>query len=167
VSASTVHRIERGRLEPTVDMLERLIAATGERLEIRSVTDPTTLAGLARAIAADIDTNPRDISNPVRRAAELASRLLAAQQPVEDALLVAPPPTGDRHWDAFLGALAEWLAVRMGVPTPAWAQDSRRYLDEAWWVTPMTSLRASEYAGSPASFQQRGVYIHHDSLVNV
>jgi hypothetical protein len=134
---------------------------------IRAVNDPTTIAGLARAIAADLDVDPGDISTPVRRAAKLASRFLAATGLVEAALVVAPPPTGDRRWDAFLGALAEWLAVRVGVSSPAWAHEPSRYLERAWWVTPMKSLRVSEYAGSPASFQQRGVYIHRDSLINV
>jgi hypothetical protein len=31
----------------------------------------------------------------------------------------------------------------------------------------MASLHAWQYAGSPASFQDRGVYIHRESLINV
>ncbi len=167
VSPSTVHRIERGRLEPTVAMLARLVAATGERLDVRSVTDPSTLAGLARAISADVDADPDDIATPVRRSAELASRFLRAATPGVEPLLTPPPPTGDRRWDAFLAALAEWLAVRVSLPAPAWVDEPDRFLDRAWWVTPMRSLRASEYAGSPVSFQRHGVYIHRASLVNV
>jgi len=31
----------------------------------------------------------------------------------------------------------------------------------------MESMRAWEYAGSPMSFQSRGVYLHRESLTNV
>jgi len=51
--------------------------------------------------------------------------------------------------------------------TPAWVYDEVRYLGYGWWVTKMRSLQAWEYAGSPASFQSRGIYIHRESLINV
>jgi hypothetical protein len=78
-----------------------------------------------------------------------------------------PPPTGDSRWDAFLAGLSEWLAVRAGLSAPAWVHDADRYLRRGWWVTPMKSMHAWEYAGSPMSFQVRGVYLHRDSLANV
>ena len=78
-----------------------------------------------------------------------------------------PPPTGDARWDAFLGGLAEWLAVPADFPVPAWARNESRYLHHGWWITRMVSMRAWEYAGSPMSFQIRGIYIHRDSLTNV
>ena len=78
-----------------------------------------------------------------------------------------PPPTGDARWDAFLGGLAEWLAVRADFPVPAWARNESRYLRRGWWISPMASMRAWEYAGSPMSFKIRGIYIHRDSLTNV
>jgi len=78
-----------------------------------------------------------------------------------------PPTTDDPHWDAFLGALAEGLAVRAGLPAPEWTHKDRRYLRRGWWVTPMKSMRGWEYAGSPAAFQSHGVYLHCDSLANV
>jgi hypothetical protein len=52
------------------------------------------------------------------------------------------------------------------MPAPAWVHDRDRYLRRGWWVSPMASMRAWEYAGSPASFQTRGVYLHRESLVN-
>jgi hypothetical protein len=50
---------------------------------------------------------------------------------------------------------------------PEWAHAETRYLHRGWWVTRMKSMRAWEYAGTPVSFQIRGVYIHRDSLTNV
>jgi hypothetical protein len=109
-----------------------------------------------------------DLSWPVRKAAELAHRFRHADPDSQRRMIAAEPPmTGDAKWDAFLGALAEWLAVTAGEPTPGWARAEGRYLRCGWWVTPMKSMQAWEYAGSPASFQSHGVYIHRDSLANV
>jgi transcriptional regulator with XRE-family HTH domain len=168
VSPSTIHRIERGHLAPTVDMLERILAATGLRLELATRPDPQSVAGLGRSIAADLRSSPEDRTTPVRRAAEFAARFDRSDQPTRMAMLaVRPAPTSDRRWDSFLAALAEWLGVRGGVPTPSWVHEHDRYLDRSWWVTPMRSLEAWEFAGSPASFQRHGVYLHRDSLTNV
>jgi transcriptional regulator with XRE-family HTH domain len=168
VSPSTVHRIERGRLAPTVEMLERILAATGLRLELATEPDSRSVAGLGRAIAGDLRHDPDDRMTPVRRAAELTARFERGDQSTRAVMLSRPPATtGDPRWDSFLAALAEWLGVRGSVPVPAWVHDRDRYLDRSWWVTPMRSLEAWEYAGSPASFQQHGVYLHRDSLTNV
>lgn len=78
-----------------------------------------------------------------------------------------PPSTGAATWDAFVGGLAEWLAVNAGVPTPEWTGRDGRFLRRSWWVSPMRSMRAWEYAGSPISFKIRGVYLHRDSVTNV
>jgi hypothetical protein len=78
-----------------------------------------------------------------------------------------PPKTGDTRWDAFVAALAEWLAVRSGLAAPDWVHADDRYLHRGWWVTRMQSMRAWEYAGSPASFKSHGVYLHRESLTNV
>jgi len=168
VSPSTVHRIEQGRLVPTVEMLDRLVRATGRRLEVVVRPDPTSIIGLAQLLGADLERSHEDRTGPVRRAAEFAAWFAhrdAATQHV--AIESEPPSTGDPRWDAFLAALVEWLAVRHGVEVPSWARDPARYLDAAWWVTTVPSLHAWEFAGSPASFQSHGVYLHRDSLTNV
>lgn len=168
VSPSTVHRIEQGKLVPTVDMLDRLVGATGSRLEVAVRPDSQTIAGLARIIASDLDRDPEDRTVPVRRAAEFAARFHRRDPEARElAIQSEPPPTGSVHWDAFLAALVEWLAVRHGTAVPAWVHDASRYLERGWWVTTMPSLHTWEFAGSPASFQSHGVYLHRDSLVNV
>lgn len=167
VAASTVHRLERGEMQPTMETLERIASAAGCRLEVEAQLDSAaSVVGLARSIQADLRN--RDTDAPVRRAAELAHRFQAADRETQHRMVTAPPPDiGDVRWDAFVAALAEWLAVRAGIPTPAWTHESRRYLRGGWWVTPMVAMRAWEYAGSPASFKTRGVYLHRDSLTNV
>jgi len=167
LATSTVHRIERGELQPTMDTLERIAEAAGTRLRVEAELDyAASLVGLARSIRVAIIDG--DESRPVRMAAEFAHRFESVDAAARARMISAePPPSGDPRWDAFLGALAEWLAVRIGAPVPDWALHDGRFLRRGWWVTPMPSLRAWEYAGSPASFQIRGVYLHRDSLTNV
>jgi transcriptional regulator with XRE-family HTH domain len=168
VSPSTVHRIEQGRLVPTVEMLDRLVRAAGGRLEVAVRPDPRTITGLAQTIEADLRQDPEDCTVPVRRAAEFAAHFDRSEPSTEQSMIrPRPPRTGDAHWDAFLAALVEWLAVGHGVDVPEWVHDPSRYLKEGWWVTTMPSMHAWEFAGSPASFQSHGVYLHRDSLANV
>lgn len=167
VATTTVHRIEQGEIDPRVGTLERIAAAAGTRLHIGSEVDyAASIVGLALSIRSAISEG--DETRPVRMAAELVNRFGAGDAPTRSGMISAePPPTGDARWDAFVAALAEWLAVRTGVPAPPWAYHKDRYLGRGWWVTPMGSMRAWEYAGSPASFRIRGVYLHRDSLTNV
>ncbi len=167
VAASTVHRIERGELQPTVDTLAQIVAAGGSRLHLEAQGDHTvSLVGLARSIQPDVTAGQYIV--PIRKAAEFAARFTAADPETRHRMITArPPATGDRRWDAFVAGLAEWLAVRADVPAPTWVSDENRYLRQGWWVTPMKSMRAWEYAASPMSFQSRGVYVHRESLANV
>ncbi len=166
VAASTIHRIEQGDLNPTVAMVERIVEASGMRLHIETQVDyAASVLGLARSIQGDISRG--DTSTPVRKAAELTHRFHQADGNTRHRMIAAEPPTtGDARWDAFVAALAEWLAVQADDDVPPWAHDDRRYLRHGWWVTPIKAVHAWEYAGTPASFQHRGVYIHRDSLTN-
>lgn len=167
VATSTIHRIERGEIHPTIDILERITQAAGVRLRVEPVPDyAASIVGLARAIRDDITSG--DATMPVRRAAELAARFETSDVEARHRMINAEPPAiGDARWEAFVAALAEWLAIRAAMTAPDWVHHADRYLHESWWVTPMASMRAWEYAGSPASFQTRGVYLHRDSLTNV
>lgn len=168
VATSTVHRIERGLLQPTVETLERIAEAAGVRVDLEPRIDSSaSLVGLARAIREDL-RGAGGAPSAVRRAAELVARFDRAGPAARRRMIAAaPPPTGDERWDAFAGALGEWLAMRGRLRAPAWVGTDRRFLRRGWWVTPAASLRAWEYAGSPAAFKIRGVYLHRDSLVNV
>jgi transcriptional regulator with XRE-family HTH domain len=166
VAVSTVHRIERGDLRPTVDTLERVVAASGRRLLLDAPADyGHSMLGLGLAIREDLAAG--DSSAIIRKAAELVHRFETSDPEVQRRMLRAEPPlTGAPTWDALLAGLAEWLAVKVGIGPPGWASHADRFLDRAWWVTPMASMRAWEYAGAPVSLQRRGVYIHRDSLTN-
>jgi transcriptional regulator with XRE-family HTH domain len=167
VAASTVHRIEQGEIQPTVDTLAQIVEAAGSRLWVEAHLDhAASVVGLALSMQPDAAAGGYIV--PVRKAADLAARFAGADVETRRRMITArPPETGDPRWDAFLGGLAEWLAVRAGLPAPAWVRDDSRYLRRGWWVTPMESMRAWEYAGSPMSLQSRGVYLHRESLTSV
>jgi transcriptional regulator with XRE-family HTH domain len=166
LAVSTIHRTERGELHPTVDTLDRIVSATGRRLHLDVRPDSSgSILGLGLVLRDELDEG--DGPSVVRRAAELTSRFDSAPVPSRSGMLMAePPPVGTVEWDAFLGGFAEWLAVRGGVEAPAWTESPLRFLDRGWWVTPMVSMRAWEFAGTPVSLQRRGVFLHRDSLIN-
>jgi transcriptional regulator with XRE-family HTH domain len=166
VATSTVHRIERGEMDPTVQMLQRLAQAAGMHVRVEAHVDyAASLLGLGRCIAGDADGTGL---GAVRMSAELAHRFRGADAATRARMISAEPVfTGDPRWDAFLAGLGEWLAVTAGLLVPSWTRGKGRFLDQGWWITPMKSMRAWEYAGTPMSFKLRGVYVHRDSLVNV
>lgn len=75
-----------------------------------------------------------------------------------------PPSTGDARYDAMLAAIAEYLCAREGMLAPAWVEDSRRFLDQWWFVSGIRSLHADAIVHSPISFARRGVFITAGAL---
>lgn len=73
----------------------------------------------------------------------------------------------DRRADAYLGAVAEHVAVRSGVPVPEWSRSDSRFLDQFWWPTRFVDLRARTIVESPAAFRRRGIYIGANTLERV
>jgi hypothetical protein len=82
----------------------------------------------------------------------------------ERALEDAPPPTGDPRFDAFLGGLAEHLALAHGLRPPSWTADPSRFAERFWFVSPVEGFRAIQIARSPSAFRRRGIFIHPDAL---
>ncbi len=78
-----------------------------------------------------------------------------------------PAPTGDRRWDAFLGALAEHLAFHDDLLCPTWAGAPERFLDRWWFLSNTPSGRAEAIVTAPASFVRRGVFIERRDLERV
>ncbi len=100
VAASTVHRIEKAELHPTVDTLRRILETAGVRLRLEPQPDhAVSLVGLARSIRADVvgTGTDGDWTWSVRRAAELVSRFRAADGATRHRMITAEPrPPGHR-----------------------------------------------------------------------
>lgn len=78
-----------------------------------------------------------------------------------------PEPTGDARWDAYLGALAEHLAIAHGLERPSWCLEPSRFLDRFWFVSEVPGFRATAIAQAPAAFRRRGVFVPERSLHRV
>lgn len=88
-----------------------------------------------------------------------AGRRLAALQP--------RPALVDPACDAYLGALAEHLALSLGLPRPDWCLDADRFLETMWFASDLPGLRASMIVESPSAFRRRGLFIGATTLSRV
>lgn len=84
-----------------------------------------------------------------------------------EAIAPAPAPTGDRRYDAYLGALGEHLAIAHHLERPAWTVERTRFLDRFWFVSEVPGFRAISVSQAPAAFRRRGVFIPERSLRRV
>lgn len=85
----------------------------------------------------------------------------------EEAIVERPEPTGDVRFDAYLGALAEHLAIAHGLERPRWSVEPGRFLDRFWFVSEVPGFRAIAIAQAPAAFRRRGVFLPERSLHRV
>lgn len=84
-----------------------------------------------------------------------------------DAIVEKPLPTGDLRHDAYLGALAEHLAVIHSLQRPAWSVEEDRFLSSFWFVSEVPGFRAISIAQAPAAFRRRNVFVPERSLHRV
>jgi len=71
------------------------------------------------------------------------------------------------RYDAYLGALAEHLAVAHDLERPTWAIEPERFLDRFWFVSEVPGFRAVSISQAPAAFRRRGVFVPERSLHRV
>jgi hypothetical protein len=84
-----------------------------------------------------------------------------------EAIADPPEPTGEARYDAYIGALAEHLAVAHAFERPPWSVEPDRFLDRFWFVSEVPGFRAVSIAQAPAAFRRRGVFIPERSLHRV
>jgi transcriptional regulator with XRE-family HTH domain len=160
-SQSAIAAYENGSREPTLPVLERMVRAAGQVLEVTVVPDVAvfSLADLAAAIA-----NTPDDSTRLRLVFEFLRGVDDDGHPLR--LLVAREPqlVRDVRFDALLAAVAEDLCVRAGIRPPAWVHRDDRFLDGLWWVADVPSGRSDALVHAPASYRRRGVMIGRRDL---
>lgn len=163
-SQSAIAAYEAGDREPTVPVLQRMLAATGHNLMIAFEADRNIyrVADLAR------DIRKTSIKNREKRL-RLVFEFLREVDAKELTLRVAvePESTGDQRFDAMLAALSEDLCVSNGVSPPSWVFADLRFLDSPWWVSNLKSARTRALVNAPASYRRRGVMIDRHDLTSV
>jgi hypothetical protein len=93
--------------------------------------------------------------------------LLPRRDLKQRAIGARPMPTGDPRSDAYLGALAEHLALAEGIDRPGWTIDADRFLDRFWFVPETRAFWALAIVESPAAFRRRGIFISDGALQRV
>lgn len=157
---STVSRIEDEQSDPTLPMLERLVAAAGSRLviEVRSDDDHPTIAELATAVDRETERLKIDWTR-LRGFADWADQ---HRDELADAIASPPSRTGT-PLDAILAAFAEELAHRHHVERPRWTRAVGAL--HAPWSPPATPrMRAGARASTPEPFRRRNLILAGTAL---
>jgi hypothetical protein len=119
-----------------------------------------TLAGVARRTRSG-----EDFHHAVREF--LDEFALREESSRIDAISEKPLPTGEPRQDAYLGALAEHLAVIHGLERPSWSVETDRFLPSFWFVSEVPGFRAISISQAPAAFRRRNVFVPERSLHRV
>jgi transcriptional regulator with XRE-family HTH domain len=79
-------------------------------------------------------------------------------------LLPEPPLVADAKANAYLGAVAEHLALRNKLPIPAWTAGAHRFLRRPYFPGGLESLKATMLVESPTAFRRRMIFVSADPL---
>lgn len=163
VSLATVARIEAGTADPTVGMLRRLLAASGEEMVVRTEPKADPSPALARLADAWTRTAGGDVPDWTRLRALLD---YLAHHPVQVPDAIAPPPrrSGSRVMDALLAGIAEKLADDTGLPRPSWVRSAPRLKAGEWPLTGTPRMVAAWRARTPVQLAARGIVVDAASL---
>lgn len=164
VPQPSISRIEAGGRDPSIALLNRLLAPAGQRVTAIPTSTPT-VAESASTIADLIN----DGTGPYlfRALIQVANDLADAEPALRVALAVTPPaPTGHRGVDAFLAAIVEYRLTGEGLPCPGWVDEPSRTVTPDWLAAGLTDLADLSRAGTPEPFLRRGVIIHESDLVS-
>lgn len=133
VSPSTVSRVEHGKINPTVAMLERLLTASGNNLEVRSTPRagcPTLDA--VRAHSGDIDEIVASYGASNVRVFGSVARGDAGEESDVDLLIDVPSGTGLITVERITEAIEAVVPWRVDVVTSGAARGAMAHiLDEA------------------------------------
>lgn len=67
-------------------------------------------------------------------------------------------------YDAYLAAVAAYLAPRHGGHAPAWTRCPERILARPWFANPGRHMRALLLVESPAAFRERNLFVTANAL---
>ena len=160
VPTSTVTRVEEGQSDPTLTMLERLLAAAGSDLvlEAKPRDDHFTLAELATAV----DRNAARLKIDWTRLRGFADWAAQHSDKLSDAIADPPARTGT-PLDAILAAFAEEIAIENGLERPRWTR-AIGPLREPWSPPATPRMRTAAEASTPEPFRGRNLTLARSAL---
>ena len=130
LSGRGIHRISGY----PADAIRAVQRRQGARTDLGTPPSALTISEVAEAIrsAGDDRTRVRLFFEFVRGADDSGPAALAL-------ITDEPPTTGSQRFDALLGAIAEHVAARHGLPGPLWSITTDRFLPVSWWVSALPS----------------------------
>ena len=151
---STISRVEDGISSPTVDTLERALAAAGCRLVLDTADQPKgpRLADLADAWIARHD------DADWTRIRTFVDHLHLHPEHVASAISARPHHVEHARLENLLAAIAEKTADDYGLPRPRWAA-SVAELAEPWESSGTPTMRRRELDSAPSQFTDRGIHL--------
>lgn len=160
VTASTVSRIEKGEMDPTVTMLRRVLAGASRRLVLDEAPlgrRPSIAALAADAPSPDersrVDwTSLRGFVDWIRRQPSQLS------EAVED-----PPARTGTVFDAILASFTEELCTIHGVDPPRWTTDVPA-LEERWEPPGTARMLKEARKATPQAFRARNITLARSDL---
>ena len=150
VTPSTIARIEAGRSDATLGMLERLAAAAGRRLEYATPAAGPTIASLASKTTNGEPAwiHARGLADWIHEHPSYAGASIAD----------APAPTGSAAVDSLMAAIAETIADDYGIPAPGWCA-AIPAVDEPWEHPGTPAMRQRSRSAAPPRFAARNIWL--------
>lgn len=164
IDQGALSRIENGR-DADFETINRVIRATGNHLAVvPSRTDIAVAA--ATAIAKQLAKGDND--RALRGLIQLNDALIA-ERGLRRALIVLlePPTTGSRVWDASISALVEWRLNEEQVPLPDWVAAPQRSLGELEFLRVHPADPVPTPADVPKEFLVRNVLVWPETFASV
>jgi len=164
VPQPSISRIEAGERNPSVRLIDQLLAPARHHVTAIPTRTPTVAEAAATLRRLVVD---RAEPYVFRALIQVTNDLAAAEPALRVALAVTPPaPTGHRGVDAFLAATVDYLLSGQGLPCPGWVHDPQRTVEPDWLASGLDHLADITREGTPDAFRQRGVLIDESDLVS-
>lgn len=160
VAASTVSRIEAGRVSPTVETLESLVHACGRELELKVAHAGPSLASLRDAWTS---TRGGDFRPDFTRFRSFLDSLALDPDRRWPSIVEAPAPSGSEVMDNLLAGIAETVAETAGHRPPRWTKEIEP-LSTPWSMPSTPNKMAARGAQTPRCLAERGLVVDASSL---
>lgn len=160
VAASTVSRIEAGKVSPTVETLQSLMHACGRELELKTASAGPSLATLRDAWTS---TKTGETRPDFTRLRSFLDSLAADPDKRWPSVVEAPEPSGSEVMDNLLAGIAETVAETAGHRPPAWTKEIEP-LSSPWFMRSTPRKMAARQAQTPRCLAERGLVVDAASL---
>lgn len=160
VAASTVSRIEAGKVSPTVETLQTLMCACGRELELKAASAGPSLATLRDAWTSTKDGETRPDFTRLRSYLDSLALHPDKRWP---SIVEAPKPSGSEVMDNLLAGIAETVAEIAGHRPPRWTKDIKP-LSSPWSMRATPRKMAARKAQTPRCLAKRGLVVDVSSL---